>query len=75
MKIAILSDIHGNFLSLKAVIKEIKIKKINKIICLGDYINYYYEPDKCIDLLKSINAKCIKGNHENILPIYLNQKT
>jgi len=74
MKIAILSDIHGNFLSLKAVIKEIKLKKITKIVCLGDYINYYYEPDKCIDLLRSINAKCIMGNHDNILPVFLNKK-
>ena len=37
-KIAIISDIHGNLESFKAVLKDIKEKNIDKIICLGDII-------------------------------------
>lgn len=67
MRIALISDIHGNYDALRAVAKDIKKSKIDKIYCLGDLVNYYYEPHKCIDLLIKNKIKCIKGNHENIL--------
>tara|TARA_B100001057_G_scaffold450774_1_gene493146 strand:+ start:11 stop:706 length:696 start_codon:yes stop_codon:yes gene_type:complete len=66
MKICVLSDIHGNYDALKKCVNEAKKFKITKFICLGDYVGYYYEPDKCIDLLIKIKAVCIRGNHENI---------
>ena len=66
MKLAFISDIHGNFDALKAVMLDIKKNKAEKIFCLGDIINYYYEPHKCIDLLIKNNVRCVKGNHENI---------
>jgi putative phosphoesterase len=67
MRIAIISDIHGNFDALKAVIKDIKKLKIDKVYCLGDIVNYYYEPHKCINIFIKKKIKSIKGNHENIL--------
>ena len=66
MKIAFISDIHGNYYALKAVLKHINKLKITNIYCLGDYLNYYYDPDKCIDLLIKNKVNCIKGNHEEI---------
>lgn len=66
MKICVLSDIHGNYDALKKCVKQAKKFKITKFFCLGDYVGYYYEPDKCIDLLIKIKAICIRGNHENI---------
>lgn len=67
MRIALVSDIHGNFDALKAVLKDIKKLKIDKVYCLGDIVNYYYEPHKCINILIKKKIKSIKGNHENIL--------
>lgn len=67
MKIAFISDIHGNSTALNSVLKEIKKLQIKKIYCLGDIVNYYYEPHKCIDLLIKNNVISIKGNHEKIL--------
>lgn len=66
MQIAFLSDIHGNYPALKEVFNYLNKNKITKIYCLGDYVNYYYQPQKCIDLLIRNKAICIKGNHENI---------
>ncbi len=34
MKIAIISDMHGNLEALKATLKDIEKRKIDKIICL-----------------------------------------
>jgi len=67
MKVAFISDIHGNYSALEAVFKEIKKLQIEKIYCLGDIVNYYCEPDKCIDLLRKNDVISIKGNHEKIL--------
>ena len=47
MRIALISDIHGNFDALKAVLEDIKKLKIDKIYCLVDIVNYYYDPHKC----------------------------
>ena len=66
MKICLLSDIHGNYEALKECIREAKELGVKRFISLGDYVGYYYEPHKCIDLLLKINATCIRGNHENI---------
>ena len=38
MKIAIISDIHGNLEALKSVLNDIKNRNIDKIYCLGDII-------------------------------------
>ena len=38
MRIAIISDIHGNLEALKETLRDIKTRKVDKIICLGDII-------------------------------------
>lgn len=67
MKIAVLSDIHGNNTALEAVLKDINKQNINKILLLGDFVGYYYHPDKVLDLLKDFEVMAIKGNHEEFL--------
>ena len=74
MKLAFISDIHGNFDALKAVMLDIKKNKVQKIYCLGDIVNYYYEPHKCIDLLIKKNVKCIKEIMRIFFSKHLNQK-
>ena len=67
MKIAIISDIHANYSALKNCVNDIKKKGVDKIVCLGDLVGYYYDPEKCIDLLLENEVECIKGNHEDML--------
>ena len=73
-KIGILSDIHGNYDALKAVLNKAKKKKITNFIFCGDLIGYYYEPKKCFDILSKFKVDYIKGNHEIMLDDYLNNK-
>lgn len=61
-KIAVISDIHGNYQALKAVIDDIEKKNINNIICLGDLIGKGINSRKCIDLVKSKCNIVLKGN-------------
>jgi len=51
MKIALISDIHGNLEALSSVIDEILREGIDSIINLGDTVGYGADPDKCLDIL------------------------
>lgn len=65
--IGVISDIHGNYPALSAVMAELKRKNCNKIICLGDITGYYCMINECIKLLRENNVVCIKGNHDSYL--------
>jgi len=67
MKIAILSDIHGNSSALENVLTEIRTLKITKLLILGDFVGYYYHPDKVFELLEGWDYQFIKGNHESMM--------
>ena len=49
MRMAVISDIHGNFEALKRVIADIELSKVDKIMCLGDMIGYRTETFSAIN--------------------------
>lgn len=63
-KIAILSDIHGNYEALKAVIEDIDKNNIDTAISLGDNIGYGPDPNLVVATLKLNNIQSVAGNHE-----------
>ncbi len=62
MKIAIISDIHGNLEALKAVLNDISSRGINKIYCLGDLIAKGSHSLECIKLIRDNCDVVIRGN-------------
>lgn len=60
----ILSDIHGNYPALQAVMREIKEKPCDLILSLGDVCGYYCMVNECIELLRENNVVHILGNHD-----------
>ena len=74
MKIGLLSDIHANAHALRAVLKSAKKKGVDKILCCGDYVGYYYEPDEVMFLLNDWDWVGISGNHEAMLYDWLNEE-
>jgi predicted phosphodiesterase len=66
MKVAVLSDIHGNFFALDAVIKEFP-PEIQELWVLGDITGYYYQTKEVLGLLKKFPVKAVLGNHEQVL--------
>ena len=65
MRYAIISDIHANLEALHATLKDIKNQQVDKIICLGDVVGYYPDPNKCANLCKKSDLICIRGNHDD----------
>lgn len=62
MKIAIISDIHGNLEALKATLKDIEKRNVDRIICLGDTIAKGIHPKECLDLIKEKCEIVLQGN-------------
>ena len=69
MKLAIITDIHGNELALKAVLQEIdKRGDINEIWCLGDMIAMGPDSNEVLDILFGrSDIRMITGNHDEAI--------
>ena len=64
MRIAIISDIHGNYTAYQAVLADIKSQNIDRIVCLGDIITLGPQPIEVLNALRELNCIFIKGNHD-----------
>jgi predicted phosphodiesterase len=67
MKIAVLSDIHGNFWALSEVLKDIEKKKPDLIINLGDSLYGPLNPKETFELIDSYNIISIAGNEDRLI--------
>jgi len=62
MKLAFISDIHGNAIALDAVLSDIKAKNVDKVFVLGDICYRGPEPQRALDLIRALDCEVIKGN-------------
>lgn len=67
MKVAVISDIHGNAYALEAVLRAAAKEQVTKLLVLGDLVGYYYHPDRVLDMLGEWDHELIRGNHEDLL--------
>ena len=63
MRTAIVSDIHGNFEALQAVLTDLRTQGCDRTICLGDIVGYGPNPCECLDLVTKLDG-CVLGNHD-----------
>ena len=57
MKIAVLSDIHGNYIALEECINYALDKGIDTFLFLGDYLGELVYPQKTMKFLYSLKEK------------------
>jgi len=64
MKCLIVSDIHGNWPALQAVLAA--EPDADQILCLGDLVNYGPQPTECVAWAMKLNppSRVIQGNHD-----------
>lgn len=77
MDIAILSDIHGNYVAFEECIKHALERGITTFLFLGDYVGELADPERAMkmlhDLQKEYNCVCVKGNKEDYWIDYRNK--
>jgi len=68
MRYLILSDIHGNWEALQAVLRHARRKRYTRILFLGDAVGYGASPNLVVDWLRSLGGRvvAIRGNHDRV---------
>lgn len=61
-RIAIISDVHGNIPAIEAVLQDIRCRKVDEIICLGDLAGKGPCGDEATDIIRANCNIVIKGN-------------
>jgi predicted phosphodiesterase len=64
MRIAVISDIHGNMPALQAVLADIQHRDVDRTINLGDCVSGPLWPREVCDLLMASDSLTIRGNHD-----------
>ena len=70
MRVAVISDIHGNCLALEAVLADIAAQGVDMTLNLGDLVSGPIEPRRTVDLLMRLGLPTLAGNHERYLTTY-----
>jgi len=67
MRLAILSDIHGNLEAFQAVIHDISRREVDGIVSLGDMVGYGPDPEEVVQGVLRLQSHSLLGNHEDAL--------
>jgi predicted phosphodiesterase len=67
MRIALISDIHGNYLALEHVLSDARRAGADQIACLGDVATLGPRPRDVLRVLRELGCPCILGNHDAFL--------
>ncbi len=64
MRIAVISDVHGNLPALEQVLAAVEQERPDAVWCLGDTVGYGPWPVECCRLVRERAAVCLVGNHD-----------
>jgi putative phosphoesterase len=62
MKVALVSDIHGNLPAFEAILAD--LPSIDMMVCCGDVVGYYPDVNEVCALLRKRCVFTIRGNHD-----------
>jgi predicted phosphodiesterase len=67
MKLAFISDVHGNLPALETCLAAIEAQHCDALYCLGDTFGYFTDGVECYTRLKRAGAQMMIGNHEAMM--------
>jgi predicted phosphodiesterase len=67
VRIAAISDVHGNLLALEAVLADIATQQVDVVVNLGDLLSGAVQPRETADRLMELGLPTVRGNHERQL--------
>jgi predicted phosphodiesterase len=65
LKYAILGDIHSNLEALNAVLDDSREQGVTHYCCVGDVVGYNANPVECLDIVRDLCTKTVRGNHDH----------
>ncbi len=67
MKLAIISDVHGNVHALDAVLDDIAPMGVDATLSLGDFLSGPFDPVGVADRLMDLDLPSVRGNHDRYI--------
>src|SRR2546423_15165173 len=64
MRVAVISDIHGNLHALETVLESVSAERPDEVWCLGDLVGYGPRPNECTTTGAGLAQLCLAGNHD-----------
>jgi putative phosphoesterase len=64
MRLAIISDIHGNLPALEAVLADIAAQRVDATWHLGDLVGYNPFPNEVVSMVRDLNLQGVAGNYD-----------
>ncbi len=62
MRVALISDIHGNLVALDAVLQDVAERRADHIVCLGDISFSGPQPHECVERIRALGCPTVMGN-------------
>ena len=62
MRLAIISDIHGECYALDQVVQDIRQQGIEQMVCLGDALQGGSQPAETLERLRELHCPVVMGN-------------
>jgi len=69
-QIYIISDVHGCYKTLLALIEQFLNKQNSKIVFVGDLVDKGKNTHDFIEFVKNNNYDCVLGNHDEMMILY-----
>jgi diadenosine tetraphosphatase ApaH/serine/threonine PP2A family protein phosphatase len=63
-RVAVISDVHGNWHALEAVLEDVEQEGPDELWCLGDLVGYGPRPNPCCAAVERRASICLAGNHD-----------
>jgi predicted phosphodiesterase len=67
VRVALLSDMHGNAVAFRAALADLEDAEPDLIVSLGDVAQGGPQPRECVALLQELGCPCVYGNSDHIL--------
>lgn len=64
MRLAVLTDIHGNREALEAVLADVSARGCDAMAVLGDVVGYGPDPGWCVERIRALDCTVVQGNHD-----------
>lgn len=69
MQYLILSDMHGNYEALSAVLRRVRRKRFDATLVLGDLVGYGAAPNQVVQAVRELSGQVyrVRGNHDKVV--------
>ncbi len=67
MRVALISDLHGNLTALETVLEDVSRERPDRIVCLGDVAATGPQPRETVERLRELECPVVMGNADDEL--------